>query len=99
MRLEIAGKREMLRKMLEAEIEGFDASFIERQLGMFSCLPISADEQRLMEDLFHIYMLPNGRVNVAAMKSSDARTVARAFRELRSRRSGDQLPGLGQAFG
>ena len=98
-RLEIVRKRTMLRQMLEAEIKGFDASFIERQLGMFSCLPISADEQRLMEDLFHIYMLPNARVNVAAMKSSDARTVARAFRELRNRRTGDGLRRVGGAVG
>ena len=98
-RHEIVEKRAMLRKMLDAEIEGLDASFIERQLGMFSCLPISAHEQRLMEDLFHIYMLPNARVNVAAMKLSDARTVAGAFRELRSRRMGDGLCGVGQAIG
>jgi len=86
-RHEIVEKRAMIRKMLEAEIEGFDASYFERQLGMFSCLPISTDEQRLMEDLFHIYMLPNARVNVAAMKLSDARTLARSFRELLNRRS------------
>ena len=86
-RLEIVEKREMLRKMIEAEIEGFDASFIESQLGMFSCLPIDTDEQRLMEDLFHTYMLPNARVNVAAMQLSDARTLARSFRELINRRS------------
>ena len=99
MRLAIVGKREMLRKMLETEIEGFDASFIERQFGMFSCLPMSADEQRLMEDLFHIYMLPDARVNVAAMKTSDARTLARAFRELRNRRSEEGLRGFGEAVG
>ena len=86
-RHEIVRKRAMIRKMMEAEIEGFDASYFERQLGMFSCLPISTDEQRLMEDLFHIYMLPNARVNVAAMKLSDARTLARSFRELLNRRS------------
>lgn len=90
-RLEIVEKREMIRKMLEVEIEGFDASYFERQLGMFSCLPISAHEQRLMEDLFHIYMLPNARVNVAAMQLSDARTLARSFRELINRRSQNGL--------
>ena len=86
-RHEIVRKRAMIRKMMEAEIEGFDASYFEMQLGMFSCLPIGTDEQRLMEDLFHIYMLPNARVNVAAMKLSDARTLARSFRELLNRRS------------
>ena len=86
-RHEIVRKRAMIRKMMEAEIEGFDASYFEMQLGMFSCLPIGTDEQRLMEDLFHIYMLPNARVNVAAMKLSDARTLARSLRELLNRRS------------
>ena len=90
-RHEIVRKRAMIRKMMEAEIEGFDASYFEMQLGMFSCLPIGTDEQRLMEDLFHIYMLPNARVNVAAMKLSDARTLARSFRELLNRRSDQGL--------
>ncbi len=83
MRGEIVRKRRMLRSMLEAEVDGYDASFIERQLGMFSCLPIDAAGQRLMEDRFHIYMLPNARVNVAAMSPGHARALATAFRELR----------------
>ena len=99
MRLETVGKRRILRKMLEAEVEGFDASFIGRQLGMFSCLPIDSREQRLMEDLFHIYMMPDARVNVAAMKSSDARTLARSFRELIGRRRGDGPRDHGGAVG
>jgi aspartate/tyrosine/aromatic aminotransferase len=53
---------------------------------MFSCLPISAVEQRTLEDEFHIYMLPEARVNVAAMSSSQAITLATAFREIRERR-------------
>ena len=98
-RLEIIEKRLMLRRMLEAEVESFDASFIDRQLGMFSCLPIDLDEQRLMEELFHIYMMPDARVNVAAMKLSDARTLARSFRELRNRRQEDGLRLFGGASG
>lgn len=98
-RLKILGKRQVLRNMLEAEVEGFDASFIERQLGMFSCLPIDSHEQRLMEDLFHIYMMPDARVNVAAMKTSDAQVLARSFRELSGRRRGDGLRALGGTVG
>ena len=94
-RLKILGKRQVLRKMLETEVAGFDAAFIERQLGMFSCLPIDSHEQRLMEDLFHIYMMPDARVNVAAMKTSDAQVLARSFRELIGRRRGAGLRALG----
>ena len=98
-RLKVIDKRQMLRKTLEAEVESFDASFIERQLGMFSCLPIDSHEQRLMEDLFHIYMMPDARVNVAAMKTSDAQVLARSFRELMGRRRGAGLRALGGTVG
>ena len=98
-RLKILGKRQVLRRMLEAEVADFDASFVERQLGMFSCLPIDSHEQRLMEDLFHIYMMPDARVNVAAMRTSDAQVLARSFRDLIGRRRGDGLRALGGTVG
>lgn len=87
LREHIADKRKALRATIEAEIPYFDGSFIERQLGMFSCLPISGDEQRTLEDEYHIYMLPNARVNVAAMSNTQAVTLGRAFRDVRDRRS------------
>jgi aspartate aminotransferase len=67
-------------------IPGFDASFLELQNGMFSCLPISEDEQLFMEQQFHIYMLPNARVNVAAMSEAQSLTLANAFASVRVRR-------------
>lgn len=86
MRIAIGENRRALRATIEAENPGFDASFIESQLGMFSCLPISVDEQRHLEDEFHIYMLPDARVNVAAMSTHQAETLGRAFRIVRERR-------------
>ena len=55
---------------------------------MFSCLQINAEEQLLMEREFHIYMLPNARVNVAAMNGNQSGTLAEAFAFIRDRRSG-----------
>ena len=78
--------RAALRTTLERANPGFDAGFIERQQGMFSCLPISADEQLLMESEFHIYMLPPARVNVAAMNREQSRTLAEAFAWIRAQR-------------
>jgi aspartate aminotransferase len=78
--------RKSLRKTIEAENPGFDATFIEKQHGMFSCLPVTAEEQRRMEEDFHIYMLPNARVNVAAMLGDQAQTVAAAFARVRADR-------------
>ena len=78
--------RSALRTTLERANPGFDAGFIERQQGMFSCLPISADEQLLMESEFHVYMLPPARVNVAAMNREQSRTLAKAFAWIRAQR-------------
>ncbi|MDH4072733.1 MAG: aromatic amino acid transaminase [Gammaproteobacteria bacterium] len=78
-RSHIAKQRTALRQTIEAANPDFDASFIERQHGMFSCLPISAEEQLWMEQAFHIYMLPHARVNVAAMIGRQSETLAGAF--------------------
>lgn len=86
-RAHIVAMRAALQETIRSANPDFDASFITRQRGMFSCLPISADEQRLMERQFHIYMLPNARVNVAAMNSSQSATLAEAFAFVRARRA------------
>jgi len=82
----VVAMRKALRKTIESANPGFDASFIERQHGMFSCLPISEDEQFLVEQHFHIYMLPNARVNVAAMNGNQSAKLAEAFAWVRAER-------------
>lgn len=85
-RQHILDMRSSLSATLEEANPGFDASFIERQHGMFSCLPITSDEQRTIELQFHIYMLPNARVNVAAMNAAQSETLATAFAHVRAER-------------
>lgn len=85
-RAHIIAMRAALQKTIEAANPDFDAAFIGRQRGMFSCLPVSAAEQRLIEEKFHIYMLPNARVNVAAMNAGQSATLAEAFAFVRARR-------------
>lgn len=85
-RTHVVEMRSSLRNTIEAANPDFDASFIERQHGMFSCLPITAEEQLLMEKEYHIYMLPNARVNVAAMNSEQSKTLAEAFAFIRAAR-------------
>ena len=53
---------------------------------MFSCLPITEAEQRMIEREFHIYMLPDARVNVAAMNSRQSATLSEAFAYVRNAR-------------
>jgi len=83
----IVDMRKALKTTLESQNPEFNASFIERQHGMFSCLPISDAEQMLMERQFHIYMLPNARVNVAAMNASQSQALAHAFAFVRGQRT------------
>jgi len=86
--------RKALRRSIEEVNPGFDASFLESQKGMFSCLPISDDEQFLLEQQFHIYMLPNARVNVAAMNDAQSSTLAEAFAFLRGERAANAQQAL-----
>ncbi len=78
--------RHALKNALEKANPDFDASFIEKQHGMFSCLPITQEEQQYMEREHHIYMLPNARMNVAAMNSKQLRKLAEAFAFIRASR-------------
>jgi aspartate aminotransferase len=87
----VISMRKALRKTIEAVNPGFDAAFLESQKGMFSCLPISDSEQLLMEQKFHIYMLPNARVNAAAMNDAQAKILANAFAYIRAERNADVL--------
>lgn len=75
--------RHMFRRALENAMPGFDASFVERQKGMFSCLPITPAMQKRMEDDDAIYMLPNARLNFAALAQSQAERVASALARVR----------------
>ncbi len=79
--------RAALRMTIEKSNPGFDAAFLESQNGMFSCLPISAEEQLRMEHDDHIYMLPDARVNVAAMNEAQSAMLANAFAGVRAARS------------
>jgi len=85
-RQHVIRKRKALRIAIEKANPGLDAGFLESQNGMFSCLPISADEQLYIEQSHHIYMFPNARVNVAAMSEAQAIVLANAFADVRARR-------------
>lgn len=85
-RQHIIDMRSLLRQAIEAANPDFDASFIERQHGMFSCLPITANEQEFLENKYHIYMLPDARMNVAAMNSNQLSKLSEVFAEVRATR-------------
>lgn len=82
-RVRIGSLRRLLRTELEQAVPGFDAAFLERQKGMFSCLPVTAAQQQRMEREFGIFMLPHARLNFAALAQSQAMRVARTFAAVR----------------
>ncbi len=82
-RQRIAGLRRDFRLAMENQLDGFDGSFLERQKGMFSCLPVDADQQQRLEKEFGIYMLPMARMNFAALAQSQIEQVAQAISRTR----------------
>jgi aspartate/tyrosine/aromatic aminotransferase len=85
-RVHVVSMRAALRNTMEQHNPGFNGSFLAQQHGMFSCLPITFDEQLYLEQEYHIYMLPPARVNVAAMNSRQSVTLAEAFADVSERR-------------
>lgn len=82
-RRRIHSLRRLLRQELELAVPGFDAGFLERQKGMFSCLPVSQLQQQRLEREFGLFMLPHARLNFAALAQKQATRVAQAFAAVR----------------
>ncbi|WP_372881123.1 aromatic amino acid transaminase [Psychromonas sp.] len=55
---------------------------ISQQKGMFSMLPLTAEQMILLRERFAIYGTANGRINVAGLQKSQIRTVAEALVEV-----------------
>jgi aromatic-amino-acid transaminase len=55
-----------------------DFGFISRQQGMFSRLPVTVDQARELRATHHIYLLDDGRINIAGLRSENLDYVAQA---------------------
>jgi aspartate aminotransferase len=74
--------RSLFAARLAARLPGHDFGWITRQRGMFSLLGLpEADIARLREE-HHIYMPPDGRVNVAGISDANVDYVAKAVASL-----------------
>ena len=65
-------------KLLAAGLEkhGVKHGGITERNGMFAILPFSPEQVKRLEEEEQVYMLPNGRVNVAAVKEHNASEIA-----------------------
>ncbi|MFT6927286.1 MAG: aspartate aminotransferase [Psychromonas sp.] len=52
---------------------------ISQQKGMFSLLPLTAEQMVILREEFAIYGTANGRINVAGLQTSQIRTLAEAL--------------------
>jgi aspartate aminotransferase len=68
--------RGLLASQLAARRPEFDFSWLERQRGMFSLLGLEAPAIAALRDVEHVYVPPDGRINVAGLSRANVDRVA-----------------------
>ena len=64
---------------LNAVMPTRDFSFLAKQKGMFSMLPLTSDQVDRLRDEHHIYLVGSGRINVAGLPESSLERIAAAI--------------------
>ena len=82
MRDRINGMRQLFVATLKAKGVPRDFGFIERQLGMFSFSGLTKDQVQKLRDQFAIYMVGNGRINVAGMRPATMDRLCEAIKSV-----------------
>lgn len=67
--------RGLLAERLSA-VSGIDYGWIGAQRGMFSRLPLSTEQVAFARDQHHLYMPPDGRINIAGVSPANVNRVA-----------------------
>jgi aspartate aminotransferase len=75
----VANNRRELGRILSELDAPASLNAIAQQKGMFSLMPLSAEQMLVLRDTFAIYGLPNGRINIAGLRQSQIRTLAEAL--------------------
>jgi aromatic-amino-acid transaminase len=68
-----------LRALLASKLtaaSGRDFAWIEGQRGMFSKLPLTGEQVKTLRESHHIYMAPDGRINIAGISPANVERVA-----------------------
>ncbi|MFC6276310.1 amino acid aminotransferase [Psittacicella hinzii] len=76
-RARIASMRQQLADLMAAQ--GFDFNFVVQQKGMFSYTGFTSQEVNRLKDEFSIYIVSNGRMNIAGLNEKNIDYVAKAF--------------------
>ncbi len=84
--------RALLAARLAERLPGHDFGWLARHRGMFSLLGLDADQLRELRERHHIYVPPDGRMNVAGISELNVDYVADAIASLtRSAGAGRQI--------
>lgn len=78
-RLRIANMRDLLSDELDALFGTDQFFYIKHELGMFSMLPLNAREIQRLNDEFAVYLIPDGRINLAGLSETSIFHVAKAI--------------------
>lgn len=82
MRGRIRQLREQVVRQLRETCPRKDFSYILRQRGMFSYLGVDAQGARELRDRYHIYMMDDGRINIAGLRNDNLAYFAEAMGKL-----------------
>jgi aspartate aminotransferase len=82
MRTRIVGLRAGFRKLLQRKLQQTNFDFLERQKGMFSLLPLSARNLAELQSRHSIYMMPDARINLAALTEERVERVVDAIADV-----------------
>jgi aspartate aminotransferase len=75
----INGLRGLLADALNARIHGADFSWITHQRGMFSRLDLIPSMVETLRERHHVYVAPDGRINIAGVSAANVDHVASAI--------------------
>ncbi|KAF7122883.1 hypothetical protein CNMCM5793_000993 [Aspergillus hiratsukae] len=74
--------RSRLRGKLQEYVACGDWSFIERQIGMFCYTGMSPDQVSRLQEEYHVYLMPSGRLSICGLTEGNVDYVARAIRDV-----------------
>jgi aspartate/tyrosine/aromatic aminotransferase len=84
MRQRIADLRITVADLFKRRLQGWDWDFLGRQKGMFSLLPLSPDDIARLRVEHGVYMMPDARINLAALTAEKAERVVDAIADVLS---------------
>ena len=79
MRVRILSMRQQLVEQLQAQQSGIDYSYILKQHGMFSFLPLNPEQIKVLREQYSVYMVGSGRISFTGLTPANIAYTAQAI--------------------